>query len=118
MNAKLYISNLSYTSTEESLKEAVGAVAEVESVRIITDRETGRSRGFGFVELKNADDLKKAIDALNGKDVDGREIRVAEAQERTDRPARGGSGGGSGGGGGGYNNRDRGGSNDGYRRSY
>ena len=110
MNAKLYISNLSYSSTEESLKEAVGAVAEVESVRIITDRETGRSRGFGFVELKNAEDLQKAIDALNGKDVDGREIRVAEAQERTERPARGGNGGG-------YNNRDRG-DNDGYRRSY
>lgn len=116
MNAKLYISNLSYSSTEDSLKEAVGAVAEVESVRIITDRETGRSRGFGFVELKNAEDLQKAIEALNGKDVDGREIRVAEAQERTDRPERSGNSGG--GGGGGYNNRDRGGSNDGYRRSY
>lgn len=111
MNAKLYISNLSYSSTEDSLKEAVSAVAEVESVRIITDRETGRSRGFGFVELKNAEDLQKAIDALNGKDVDGREIRVAEAQERTDRPAR------SGGNGGGYNNRDRSGG-DSFRRSY
>jgi RNA recognition motif-containing protein len=113
MNAKLYISNLSYSSTEDSLKEAVSAVAEVESVRIITDRETGRSRGFGFVELKNADDLQKAIEALNGKDVDGREIRVAEAQERTDRP-RGGNGGGNGGG---YN-RDRGNRDGGYTRSY
>lgn len=114
MNAKLYISNLSYSSTEDSLKEAVSAIAEVESVRIITDRETGRSRGFGFVELKDASQLQAVIDSLNGKDVDGREIRVAEAQERTDRP-RGGAGGGNGGG----FNRDRGGSRDGgYTRSY
>lgn len=114
MNAKLYISNLSYTSTEDSLKEAVSAVAEVESVRIITDRETGRSRGFGFVELKDASKLQAVIDALNGKDVDGREIRVAEAQERTDRPARSGGNGG----GGGYN-RDRGNQGGGgYTRSY
>lgn len=115
MNAKLYISNLSYTSTEDSLKDAVSAIAEVESVRIITDRETGRSRGFGFVELKDAANLQKVIDALNGKDVDGREIRVAEAQERTDRPR------GGGGGGGGFN-RDRGsrdgGGGGGFTRSY
>jgi RNA recognition motif-containing protein len=111
MNAKLYISNLSYSSTEDSLKEAVSAVAEVESVRIITDRETGRSRGFGFVELKDASQLQAAIDALNGKDVDGREIRVAEAQERTDRPRGGGNGGG------GYN-RDRGNRDGGFTRSY
>ena len=90
MNAKLYISNLSYNTTEDSLKAAVEEVAPVESARIITDRETGRSRGFGFVELKNADDLQKAIEALNGKDVDGREIRVAEAQERAPRPQGGG----------------------------
>ena len=114
MNAKLYISNLSYSSTEDSLKEAVSAVAEVESVRIITDRETGRSRGFGFVELKDGSKLQAVIDALNGKDVDGREIRVAEAQERTDRPARSG---GNGGGGGGYN-RDRGNGGGGFTRSY
>ena len=114
MNAKLYISNLSYTSTEDSLKEAVSAIAEVESVRIITDRETNRSRGFGFVELKDASQLQAVIDALNGKDVDGREIRVAEAQERTDRPR------GGGGGGGGFN-RDRGsrdGGGGGFTRSY
>ena len=109
MNAKLYISNLSYSTTEDSLRDAVSAVAEVESVRIITDRETGRSRGFGFVELKSADDLQKAIDALNGKDVDGREVRVAEAQERTERPRGGGNGGGF--------NRDRG-NGGGYTRSY
>ena len=109
MNAKLYISNLSYSTTEESLKAALEVFGEVTSVRIITDRETGRSRGFGFAEFANADDAKKAIDALNGKDVDGREVRVAEAKEREDRP----QGGGGGGGGGGYN-RDRGGDS-GYR---
>lgn len=93
MNAKLYISNLSYTTTEDSLMAALSEVCEVVSVRIITDRETGRSRGFGFAELKNPEDLQKAIDALNGKDVDGRPVRVAEAKEREDRP-RGGNGGG------------------------
>ena len=118
MNAKLYISNLSYSSTEDSLKEALSEFGEVTSVRIITDRDTGRSRGFGFAEFANADDAKKAIEALNGKEVDGREVRVAEAQEREDRP-RGGGGGGGGNGGGGYN-RDRGdrSGGGGFTRSY
>ena len=97
MNAKLYISNLSYSTTEDSLKEALSAYGDVTSVRIITDRETGRSRGFGFAEFANADDAKKAIDDLNGKEVDGRAVRVAEAQDRGDRPRGGGdnNGGGS-----------------------
>ena len=116
MNAKLYISNLSYTSTEDSLKEALSEYGEVTSVRIITDRDTGRSRGFGFAEFKNAEDAKKAIDGMNGKEVDGREVRVAEAQEREDRPR----GGGGGSGGGFSRGGDRGGSNGGgsFRRSY
>ena len=110
MNAKLYISNLSYQTTEDSLKAALEAFGEVTSVRIITDRETGRSRGFGFAEFANADDAKKAIDELNGKEVDGREVRVAEAKEREDRPR-----GGGGGGGGGYNRDRNSGGGDSYR---
>ena len=109
MNAKLYISNLSYQTTEDSLKAALEAFGEVTSVRIITDRETSRSRGFGFAEFANADDAKKAIDGLNGKEVDGREVRVAEAKEREERPR------GGGGGGGGYNRDRNSGGGDSYR---
>ena len=109
MNAKLYISNLSYQTTEDSLKAALEAFGEVTSVRIITDRETGRSRGFGFAEFANADDAKKAIDGLNGKEVDGREVRVAEAKEREERPR------GGGGNGGGYNRDRNSGGGDSYR---
>ena len=112
MNAKLYISNLSYSTTEDSLKAALSEFGEVTSVRIITDRETGRSRGFGFAEFANADDAKKALDGLNGKDVDGREVRVAEAQERNDRP-RGGGGSDSG-----YGGGNGGGNGGSFRRSY
>ncbi len=106
MNAKLYISNLSYTTTEDSLRAALEAFGEVTSVRIITDRETGRSRGFGFAEFANADDAKKALDSLNGQTVDGREVRIAEAKEREERPR---------GGGGGNFSRNNDGGNSGYR---
>ncbi|QQS64459.1 RNA-binding protein [Candidatus Saccharibacteria bacterium] len=85
MNAKLYISNLSYTLTEDELREALAQYGEVTSVRIITDRETNRSRGFGFAEFANADDAKAAMDGLNGQQVGGRELRVAEAREKEDR---------------------------------
>lgn len=85
MNAKLYISNLSYTLTEDELREALAQYGEVTSVRIITDRETNRSRGFGFAEFANADDAKAAMEGLNGQQVGGRELRVAEAREKEDR---------------------------------
>lgn len=85
MNSKLYISNLSYSLSEDELKEALAAFGEVTSVRIITDRETGRSRGFGFAEFANADSAKAAMEGLNGKDLGGRELRIAEAREKEAR---------------------------------
>jgi RNA recognition motif-containing protein len=85
MNAKLYISNLSYNLTEDELKDALAAFGEVTSVRIITDRETGRSRGFGFAEFASADSAKAAMDGLNGKEVGGRELRISEAREKDAR---------------------------------
>ena len=85
MNAKLYISNLSYNLTEDELKEALAQYGEVVSVRIITDRETNRSRGFGFAEFANGDDAKAAMEGLNGQELSGRELRIAEARERDAR---------------------------------
>ncbi|MDQ3093712.1 MAG: RNA-binding protein [bacterium] len=85
MNAKLYISNLSYNLTEDELKEALSQYGEVTSVRIITDRETNRSRGFGFAEFANGDDAKAAMEGLNGQEVSGRELRIAEAREKDAR---------------------------------
>lgn len=85
MNSKLYISNLSYNLSEDELKEALAAFGEVTSVRIITDRETGRSRGFGFAEFAKAEDAKAAMEGLNGKEVGGRELRISEAREKEER---------------------------------
>ncbi|MDQ2973742.1 MAG: RNA-binding protein [bacterium] len=85
MNAKLYISNLSYNLTEDELKEALSQYGEVTSVRIITDRETNRSRGFGFAEFANGDDAKAAMEGLNGQELSGRELRIAEAREKDAR---------------------------------
>jgi RNA recognition motif-containing protein len=101
VSKKLYVGNLSFNSTEEEIKTAFGQFGEVTSVTIIKDRDTGRSRGFGFVEMENAD---AAIAGLNGKDMGGRTLTVNEAREREDRK-RGGGGGDRGGFGGG----DRGG---------
>ncbi len=88
----IYVGNLSYSSTEESIRARFEQYGAVESVRIITDRETGRSRGFGFVDMPNGDEAQKAIDETNGKDLDGRTITVNEARPRDDsrRPSRGG----------------------------
>lgn len=106
---KIYVGNLSFDTTKTTLESTFAAYGTVESAEIITDRDTGRSRGFGFVEM-NAEDAQKAMDGLNGTDLDGRTLRVNEA---TPRENRGGGGGGGrrggdrrGGGGGGYN-RDR-----------
>ncbi len=87
----IFVGNLSYRSTDDSLRAAFEAYGEVESAKIITSRETGRSRGFGFVEMPNDEEAKAAIAALDGKDLDGRSIRVNEARskgERRDRPPR------------------------------
>ncbi len=90
MSKKLYIGNLPFSSTEEELKELFSRHGTVESVAVITDRETGRPRGFAFVEMEEASAAQDAIQALDGSDLGGRNIKVNEAQERT----RGGGGGG------------------------
>lgn len=86
MATNIYIGNLSYDTTEDTLRTLFGEFGEVESARVITDRYTGRSKGFGFVEMTAEDAAEEAIDALNGKSVDGREIRVDKAKPRTERP--------------------------------
>ncbi|MDY7075449.1 MAG: RNA-binding protein [Chloroflexota bacterium] len=85
MNKKLYVGNLSYQTTEATLSDLFRAVGEVISVDIITDRMTGRSRGFAFVEMAGQSVAQQAINQLNGKTVDGRDIKVAEARPRQPR---------------------------------
>lgn len=104
MAKKLYVGGLSYSTTEDSLREAFSQVGAVESAAIIMDKMTGRSRGFGFVEMTNDEDAEKAIEMWNGKELDGRKLTVNEARPMGDRPPRrtGGGGfnrGGNGGGG-------------------
>ncbi|WP_394848114.1 RNA-binding protein [Pendulispora brunnea] len=96
MGNRLYVGNLSFHSTTESVREVFARVGEVTDVHIVTDRVTGQSRGFGFVTMGSAAEADKAIKTCNGMNVDGRSLRVNEAEER---PARGGGGGGGGGGG-------------------
>jgi len=100
----IYVSNLSYSTESESLQQLFAEHGEVVSAKVITDRETGRSRGFGFVEMPNDEEGQKAIDKLNNTDFEGKTITVNVArpkEERTDRGSRG--GGFNRGGGGGYN---------------
>jgi len=100
---RIYVGNLSYNTTDEGLQAAFAAFGTVRSAAVIMDRETGRSRGFGFVEMDNDDEAAAAIAALNGSQLDGRTLTVNEAQPRADRGGRGGGysrGGGAGGGGG------------------
>ena len=91
---KLYVGNMSFDSSETELRKAFEAFGAVDSVTIIMDRDTGRSKGFGFVEMSNDAEGKKAIEGMNGKDFMGRTLNVNEARPRTDGPRRGGSGGG------------------------
>ena len=92
-NMNLYVGNLSYHTNESTLSDLFSAHGEVESVRIITDRDTGRSKGFGFVELSDRSAGEQAIAELNGKEVDGRQLKVNEAKPRSnDRGDRGGFG--------------------------
>lgn len=81
----IYVGNLSYSMSEDELREAFAAHGDVSSVKILTDRETGRSRGFGFVEMPNSSEGGKAISQLNGKEVGGRALRVNEARPRERR---------------------------------
>ena len=84
---RIYVGNLSFQTTDESLSGLFSEHGSVNSVSVITDRITGRSRGFGFVEMNDADEAKAAMGALDGKEVDGRSLKVSEARERTDRAA-------------------------------
>ena len=82
----LFIGSLAYATTDESLAEFFATIGEVESAKVMTDRDTGRSRGFGFVTFVNEEDNKKAVEQLDGKDLDGRAINVSEARPREERP--------------------------------
>ena len=84
----LYVGNLSYEMSEENLRNEFAEYGEVKSAKIITDRETGRSRGFGFVEMNSDGEGKKAMEELNGKDFEGRQLVVNEARPREERPRR------------------------------
>jgi RNA recognition motif-containing protein len=89
----IYCGNLAYATTDEGLKAAFAAYGEVTSARVVTDRMTGRSKGFGFVEMPNAEQAEAAIAALNGSEMDGRPIRVNESQPKPQDERRGGRGG-------------------------
>ncbi len=95
MSMKLYVGNLSFQTSSQELEDLFAGIGTVESATVVEDRETGRSRGFGFVEMANAEDGEKAIAELNGKEFGGREIKVNEAKPREDR-GRGAYGGGGG----------------------
>jgi hypothetical protein len=101
MSKKLYVGNISFQTTNEDLMQAFGQYGTVTSAQVVTDRETGRSRGFAFVEMSDGGD--EAVNAMNGAQLGGRTLTVNEARPREERPRSGGGGGGSyGGGGGGY----------------
>jgi RNA recognition motif-containing protein len=110
MGSKIYVGGLPYATTDAQLQEIFSVHGAVESARVITDKFTGRSRGFGFVEMASSEDAQKAIQALNGTDLDGRNLTVNEARPQEKRSGgfgdRGGGGGERrGGGGGGGRNR-------------
>ena len=107
MGSKLYVGNLSYNTTSSDLEQLCGQHGTVQSAEVIQDRDTGRSKGFAFVQMGSDAEAQAAIAALNGQDLDGRALTVNEAKPREDRPRGGGGGGGrggygGGGGGGGY----------------
>lgn len=120
MSSRLYVGNLSYDTDTETLRQAFSSSGEVTDAHVVTDRESGRSRGFGFVTMASEEQAKKAIEQMNGSMIDGRAIRVNEAEERprgggggfggprSDRGFGGGGGGGFGGGGGGFGGGGRG----------
>jgi cold-inducible RNA-binding protein len=108
-SAKLYVGNLSYETSEATIRTAFEAHGEVTSVNLITDRDTGRPKGFGFVEMGSAEEAQKAKSALDGTQLDGRALKVDVAKEQAPKPPRSGGygGGGYGGGGGGYKSGNR-----------
>src|SRR5438046_280453 len=108
MSAKLYVGGLPYAVTEQQLQDLFAAHGTVVSAKVITDKYTGQSRGFGFVEMSTSEEAKKAISALNGTQLDGRSLTVNEAKPQESRSGGGSRFGGAGGGGGGRGG-DRGG---------
>ena len=119
MGSKLYVGNLSYGVTSSDLEQLFAQFGAVQSAEVISDRETGRSKGFGFVQMGSDQDAQAVIAALNGQEHDGRALTVNEAKPREDRPRGGGGGGGygggrGGGGGGGYGGGRGGGGGGGY----
>src|SRR3989440_3115225 len=112
MGRKLYVGNLTYGVTDSALEQMFAPHGTVQSAQVIMDRDTGRSKGFGFVEMGSDQEAQAAISALNGKEVDGRALTVNEARPKTEGGGRGGYGGGGGGGGrsggGGYGGGGRG----------
>ena len=100
MNNRLYVGNLAFSTTEEAIHAAFAEFGEVTEAKLMIERETGRSRGFAFVQMATAEGAKAAIEQMNGALLDGRPLRVNEAEQRPER-GRGGGGGGYGGGGGG-----------------
>jgi cold-inducible RNA-binding protein len=90
MGRKLFVGNLSFQTTSADLEALFAEVGTCESASVITDRDSGRSRGFGFVEMASNDEAQKAIATMNGRDVQGRQLNVSEAKERSDRGGRGG----------------------------
>jgi cold-inducible RNA-binding protein len=109
MGKRLYVGNLSYSTTEADLRDAFAAAGEVAEVKVVLDRDTGRPRGFAFVEMATEAAAQSAMETLNGKDLQGRTIAVSEARERS-----GGGGGGRGGFGGGHGGHRGGGDRDGF----
>jgi cold-inducible RNA-binding protein len=120
MSMKLYVGNLSFQTSSEDLQQLFAQAGTVESASVVEDRDTGRSRGFGFVEMASKEDGEKAIQQFNGTDLNGRNLTVNEARPREDRGNRGGGGGrggyggnrGGGGGRGGYGSGGGGGGRD------
>ncbi len=109
MSMKLYVGNLAFQTSSEDLQQLFAQAGTVESASVVEDRETGRSRGFGFVEMSSNEEGQKAIEQFNGKEVNGRSLNVNEAKPREDRGGRGGGGGGGRGGYGGGGGGNRGG---------
>lgn len=102
MSRKIYVGNLPWSTTSSDLEAMFSPHGAVRAAEVISDRETGRSRGFGFIEMETDEGLQASIAALNGHEINGRPLTVNEARERTPRPGGGGGGGRSGGGGRGY----------------
>lgn len=118
MGRKIYVGNLPFTVTEDTMNDLFGQHGAVDSCRLITDRETGRSKGFGFIEMSTDEEAESAISSLNGHELEGRALNVNEARPQAPRSGGGGGGygggssrgnysGGGGGGGGGYNDGGR-----------